>query len=101
MTARKTSRPTSRKPGAATLLSPAHLVERAAGELRRGAPVLIRSLKRNESAIAVAAETVTDATLAGLIQLCGGPFSILTHARAATLKIRLYTPEVVAIPQDA
>ena len=58
MTARKTSRPKSRKPGAAALLSPAHLVERAAGELRRGAPVLIRSPKRNESVIAVAAEAV-------------------------------------------
>jgi len=69
--------------------------------MRRGAPVLIRSPKRNESVIAVASETVRDATLAGLIKLCGRPFSILTHARAATLKIRLYTPEVVAIQEDA
>jgi GTP cyclohydrolase II len=76
-------------------------VERAAGELRRGAPVLIRAAKRNESVVAVAAETVTDATLAGLSKLCGAPFSILTHARAATLKIRLYTPDVVSIAQPA
>jgi len=101
MTARKTSRPKSRKPRVAALLSPDHLVERAAGEMRRGAPALIRSPKRNESVIAVASETVRDATLAGLIKLCGGPFSILTHARAATLKIRLYTPDVVAIQEDA
>ena len=85
----------------AALLSPDHLVERAAGELRRGAPVLIRAQKRNESVVAVAAETVSDATLAGLVKLCGTPFSILTHARAATLKIRLYTPDVVSIPHDA
>jgi len=101
MTAKKSGRPKSRKPRLATLLSPDHLVERAAGELRRGAPVLIRAQKRNESVVAVAAETVTDATLAGLVKLCGAPFSILTHARAATLKIRLYTPDVVSIPQDA
>jgi GTP cyclohydrolase II len=76
-------------------------VERAAGELRRGAPVLIRARTRNESVVAVAAETVSEATLAGLVKLCGAPFSILTHARAATLKIRLYTPDVVSIPQAA
>lgn len=101
MTAKKTGRPKSRTPRVAALLSPDHLVERAAGELRRGAPVLIRAQKRNESAVAVAAETVTDATLAGLVTLCGAPFSILTHARAATLKIRLYTPDVVSVPRDA
>jgi GTP cyclohydrolase II len=100
MTAKKTGRPTSRRPRVA-LLSPDHLVERAAGELRRGAPVLIRAQKRNESVVAVAAETVSDATLAGLVKLCGAPFSILTHARAATLKIRLYTPDVVGIPLAA
>jgi GTP cyclohydrolase II len=101
MTAKKTGRPKSRKPRVAALLSPDHLVERAAGELRRGAPVLIRATKRNESVIAVAAETVTDATLAGLVKLCGAPFSILTHTRAATLKIPLYTPDAVSIPQEA
>ena len=106
MTAKKTGRPKSRKTQSrktrvAALLSPDHLVERAAGELRRGAPVLIRAQARNESVVAVAAETVTDTTLAGLVKLCGAPFSILTHARAATLKIRLYTQDVVSIAQDA
>jgi GTP cyclohydrolase II len=100
MTARKTGRAASRKSTVAKLLSPDHLVERAAGDLRRGAPVLIRAAKRNESVVAVAAETVTDATLAALVRLCGPPVSILTHARAATLKIRLYTADVVGIPQD-
>jgi GTP cyclohydrolase II len=98
MTARKTGRPKSRTPRAEALVAPDHLVERAAGELRRGAPVLIRSAKRGQSVVAVAAETVMDATLAALVRLCGTPFSILTHARAATLKIRLYTPDVVSIP---
>ncbi len=101
MTARKTGRPKSRKPRVAALVTPGHLVERAAGELRRGAPVLIRAAKRNESVVAVAAETVADTTLAALVKLCGAPFSILTHARAATLKVPLYTPDVVGIPQTA
>jgi len=98
MTAKKPAKPISSKPPLAALLPPEHRVERAAGELRRGAPVFIRSTSKNESAIAVAAETVSDTTLAALVKLCGAPLSILTHARAATLKIRLYTPEVVAIP---
>ncbi len=105
MTAKKTGKRAPRraqnKPRTAPLLPPEHLVERAAGELRRGAPVFIRSAKRGESAIAVAAETVSDTTLAALVKLCGTPSSILTHARAATLKIRLYTPEVVAVPLAA
>jgi len=82
-------------------VTPGHLVERAAGELRRGAPVLVRAAKRNESVVAVAAETVTDTTLAALVKLCGPPVSILTHARAATLKVPLYTPDVVGIPHNA
>ncbi len=98
MTARKTGRPKPRKPRVAALVTPGHLVERAAGELRRGAPVLIRASRRNESVVAVAAETVTDTTLAALVKLCGAPSSILTHARAATLKVPLYTSEVVVIP---
>ena len=101
MTARKTGRPKSRKPRVAALVTPGHLVERAAGELRRGAPVLVRAAKRNESVVAVAAETVTDTTLAALVKLCGPPVSILTHARAATLKVPLYTPDVVGIPHNA
>jgi len=98
MSAKKPKSGTSATPHPAPLLPPEHLVERAAGELRRGAPVLIRSKKRGESAIAVAAETVSEAALATLVKLCGAPSSILTHARAATLKIPLYTPKVVSLP---
>src|SRR5258706_9678980 len=75
MTAKKTGKRAPRraqnKPRTAPLLPPEHLVERAAGELRRGAPVFIRSAKRGESAIAVAAETAFDTTLAALVKLCG------------------------------
>ena len=86
------------KPGKIeALISPEQRVERAAGDFRRGAPVLIRAAA-GESALAVAAETVRDETLHALAAI-GGPASlILTHARATTLKIRLYTAAVVSIP---
>ena len=80
------------------LVPPQHQVERAAGDFRRGMPVFIRAARGEESGLAVAAETVRDATLA-LLGGKGGPQSlVLTHARATTLKVRLYTPEVVLIP---
>src|SRR5262249_44884664 len=74
-----------------------HRVERAAGDFRRGVPVIVHP-RANESALAVAAETVTNATLARLAAYGGAPALILTHARAGTLKIRLYTDEVVSVP---
>ena len=81
-----------------TLVSSEQRVERAAGDLRRGAPVLIRADVAGQSGLIVAAETVGDETLCALAGI-GGPASlILTHARAATLKIRLYTAEMVSIP---
>jgi GTP cyclohydrolase II len=78
------------------LIPPEHLVERAASEMRRGAPVLLRA-RAGESALALAAETADDRTLAMLTETFGAASLILTHARAATLKIRLYTPEVVSV----
>ena len=88
------------KPGetALSFVSPAHRVERAAGEFRRGVPVLIRSAHPDESGVALAAETLTDGTLRALADLCGPGMLVLTHTRASTLKIRLYTHEVVRIP---
>jgi GTP cyclohydrolase II len=81
------------------LVSPQHRVERAAGDLRRGVPVFIRSRRSEESALVAAAETVPDETLARLAKFAGDPGElILTHARAATLKIRLYTPDIVSLP---
>ena len=79
-----------------SLVSFEHRVERAAGDFRRGAAVFIRA-KTGESAVAAAAETVGDVTLNALAALCGSASIVLTHARASTLKIRLYTPEVVSI----
>ena len=82
----------------AALVPSEHRVERAAGDFRRGAPVLIHSERPGESALAAAAETVDDTTLSALAAISGAGSLILTHARAATLKIRLYTAEVVCIP---
>ena len=80
------------------LVSSEQRVERAAGDFRRGAPVVIRAETAAQSGLAVAAETIRDETLAALAALGGPPSLILTHARAATLKIRLYTAAVVRVP---
>ena len=80
------------------LVSPEHQVERGAGDFRRGAAVLIRSEQAGESGLAAAAETVDDGTLGAIAEIGGTGFLILTHARASTLKIRLYTPEAISIP---
>ncbi len=65
----------------------------AVDAFRRGRPVLIRSGRG--AVLAYAAETLTDATLKPLRKV---PLHLLlTHARATTLKIRLYTPDVVAL----
>ena len=84
------------------LLVPAsHRVERAAGDFRRGVPVIVVADRPGESAVAVPAETAGDPTLAAMRAAGAGPyFLVLTHARAATLKIRLYTQDVVMIPLD-
>jgi GTP cyclohydrolase II len=81
-----------------TLIPPEQRVERAAGDLRRGMPVLIRGTAAGQSGLAVSAETVTDGILRALAGIAGAPSLILTHARAATLKIRLYTSGVVSVP---
>lgn len=68
-------------------------VARAAAALRRGEPVAIHDGAVTVHALAV--ETASDAALAALGP---NPLLVLTHARAATLKIRLYTEDVVALP---
>ena len=95
---------TADKPGKIKPMPPAkglipfeHRVERAAGDLRRGVPVLIQSMN-GEVGLIAAAETVNDRILGELASRYGAPSLILTHARATTLKIRLYTAEVVSIP---
>jgi GTP cyclohydrolase II len=79
-------------------VSAAHSVERAAGEFRRGVPVLIRGGRPDDSGVGLAAETLSEGTLRALTAVCGPGTLVLTHARATTLKIRLYTHEVVRIP---
>ena len=80
------------------LPSPLVGVERAAGDIRRGLPVVIT--KDSEAhALVVAAELASDAKIGALNNWSGTtPDLALTHHRAATLKIRLYTPEVVLVP---
>jgi GTP cyclohydrolase II len=78
------------------LISPTHSVERAAGEFRRGIPVLIDS-DRDITSLTVAAETVGDQTLQ-IIAATGLHGSLMiTQDRAVTLKIPRYTDRVIAI----
>jgi GTP cyclohydrolase II len=80
------------------LVNPQYQVERCAGDLRRGVPVLIRG-DDSGSVVAAAAETLTDAVLAGLVGRSAAHGTLLlTHTRAETLKIPLYTPDVVSLP---
>ncbi len=84
------------------LLGAAVAIDRASAELRRGLPVLIRPLK-GELSLVVAAELASPAVLEALAHWSGTqPRILLTHHRAATLKIRLYTEDAVAVtlPRD-
>ena len=124
MTARKIGESPKGLAQGLELVSPEHRVERAAGDFRRGVPVRLAARGAinpnggnggaDDGVIAVAVETVTDATLTALRDICVSPSTpsakraarphgvlILTHARAATLKIRLYTPEVVGLALDS
>jgi GTP cyclohydrolase II len=79
--------------------SPLARVERAAYELRCGRPVFVLD-STDRAAVILATEMATEAKILALAYLVGGqmPHVVLTHHRAETLKIRLYTPEVVRIP---
>jgi GTP cyclohydrolase II len=68
---------------------------RAVDAFRRGSPVRIEG--EGSSFFALAVETITDDALKAIRQPLEPPLLVLTHARARTLKIRLYTPEIVAI----
>lgn len=79
--------------------SPLASVERAAFELRCGRPVFVLDDSDEASAI-IATEMANETRIQGLTALGGGvsPFVVLTHHRAETLKIRLYTKEIVRVP---
>ena len=71
-------------------------VERAAAGLRRGEPVLIDGTD-GIPVLVLAAETASRAHLAALTGLGLPVHGVITHARAMTLKARLYTDGVVAL----
>jgi len=76
-------------------------VERAAVDLRRGLPIVVAG--PGGTVLALAPETASKATLEASLALGASdtvPLTVLTLERAKTLKIRLYTPDVVAVPLD-
>jgi len=76
-------------------------IARAVDAFRAGR--FVRIAERRHAIAAVAVETVDAATLEKVQS--GSPLLILSHARARTLKVRLYTEDVVAVrpvlPLDA
>ena len=74
-------------------------VERAALEFRCGRPVFIFD-KSDVVSCAVATEMVTDELLSNFNKVVDSkiPDIVFTHQRAKTLKIRLYTPDIVRVP---
>src|SRR5262245_41064406 len=83
---------------AASLHGTAAQIDRAAGELRRGLPVVLEPQRGMPSLIA-SAELASAPLIAAMTKWAGAePHVLLTHHRAATLKIRLYTDEIVAVP---
>ena len=78
--------------------SPLVAVERAAADLRRGLAVVVDD-DDGVRVACLAAELATEERIAAIRPWSDDTPEIgLTHHRAATLKIRLYTPEVVRVP---
>jgi len=102
--ARKSARKRAKRPAkvnatapAAWLHGAAATIDRACGELRRGFPVIVLPARGAPSLIA-AAELASPALLTALAKWAAdAPHVLLTHHRASTLKIRLYTEDVVAV----
>ncbi len=69
-------------------------VARAVAAFRAGRPVAISG---STAVLALAVETASDRALKSLTTGRNPAFLILSHARARTLKIRIYTPDVVAL----
>ena len=73
-------------------------VDRAAYELRRGRLVLIGD-EAGQSVLAVSAEAATEQSIERLSALAGvEPDLAITHNRAKTLKLPLYTDDIVLVP---
>ena len=91
-------KPASRRPKSTgrERTSPVDRVIRGVDALRRGHSIVIR--EKGEANLVWSGETITDEVLKPLRRRPRhAAFLILTHARARTLKIRLYTSEVVAL----
>jgi GTP cyclohydrolase II len=73
-------------------------IERAAGDLRAGFPVVVTD--GQTSVFVLSAETMNETIVHDILMTTGPatPFLLLTRERAQALKIRLYTPDVLAIP---
>ena len=67
-------------------------VARAADALRAGGPVRFAG---SEAFTMLAAEVLDDAAIVRMRR--AGAYLVLSHTRARTLKIRLYTPQIVAL----
>lgn len=92
-----------RKTHANVISTPAVRVGRAIQDLRTGLPVVITGTGK-DGLLACAAELARDDVLGHMRAWCRAPAHIvLTHNRARTLKIRLYTKDAVrvALPADA
>lgn len=77
--------------------SPLVSVERAIGDLRRGLPVVVTD-GGSSACVICAAEMAKDEVLDAVEAWCSSPPAvILTHNRASTLKIRLYTVDAVSV----
>lgn len=86
------------RPHANFMLSPLVAVERAMGDLRRGLPVVIAA-DGAAACVICASELATDDVLDAVERWTkASPSVVLTHNRASTLKIRLYTPGAVCVP---
>ena len=80
------------------MIDPLLQLERVTADFRRGLPVFIgESTQSNTGVLTIAAETL-DESLLSTCRSAGDPLLLLTHNRAKTLKIRLYTPDIVALP---
>jgi GTP cyclohydrolase II len=96
------NKPTSRrsKTASRSRTSPVDRVILGVDALRRGQAIVIRD--KRQATTVQSAETITGASLKAMRRVSRGiVFLVLTHARASTLKIRLYTPDVVALKIDA
>ena len=88
----------AKKSSAADPVASLRAVDRAAYELRRGRAVRVAD-GDGSSVLAVSAELVTEDAIQHLSALADAePDLAITHHRAKTLKVRLYTEDIVLVP---